>query len=85
MGDVLSEGVATTYKRFFVDLAKQYPHAWHIAVQAEMRLRHEWVVDEKRRQEDFFTSNPEVSRFNVARPWGSVLLASIKGIESIEY
>ena len=85
MCGAISEGVASAYKKFFVQLAKNYPKCWWLAAQVEWQLRHEWALAERRRQEAFYAANPTLSKFIPAKPWGSVLLAGIKGVEAIDY
>ena len=85
MTGVVSEGVATSYMKFFTRLARNYPQSWWLAQKAEAKLRSSWALAEKRRQEDFFETNPDLSKYDPTRPWGTVLLASIKGVDSIDY
>ena len=85
MGDVVEKGVAEAYRDYFAALAKIYPRAWWVACQAEWQLRFEWAVQERRRQAAFHAECPSLSKFNPEKPWNSVLLAAIQGVESLQY
>ena len=83
MGGFIDRGVADAYKAFFKKLAMNYPSVWWMAYQADWQLRHEWALDERRRQKAFHQENPALSCYDVLRPWNSVLKAAVRGVESM--
>jgi len=49
---------------------------WHLTLQADWRCRTEFWVEEKRRQEAFYTMSPQMSSFNPLMPWSSIIKSS---------
>ena len=85
MARIIEKGVADAYKAHFTRLANLYPQAWWIAYRAEWQLRHEWAVAEHHRQKAFYHEQPELSKYYPDMPWNTVLLAAIRGVESMQY
>ena len=85
MARIIEKGVADAKKAHFTRLANLYPQAWWIAYRAEWQLRHEWAVAEHRRQKAFYHEQPELSKDDPDMPWNTVLLAAIRGVESMQY
>ena len=85
MGGAMSEGVATAYRKHVTRVASNFPQHWHIVANADWKLRHEWALTELRRQEDFYASNPMLSKFNPKQPWSAILLSAVKGLECMEF
>lgn len=61
------------YEQLFAERCKRYPGAWHLCAQADIRCRSECWVDEKRVQEQFHTQFPQLSAFDPAMPWNTVI------------
>jgi hypothetical protein len=61
------------FESMFVERCRRYATAWHLCAQADIRARSELVIEERRRQESFHAAHPNMSVFDVAMPWKSVL------------
>lgn len=61
------------YEQLFTERCKRYPGAWHLCAQADIRCRSECWVDEKRVQEQFHTQFPQLSAYDPAMPWNTVI------------
>ena len=85
MAHGVEKGVADAYRDHFKHLAVQYPRAWWISCMAEWELRHEWSLQELRRQRAFHAEYPQLSKYNPDKPWNSVLLAAVQGVEAMQY
>eukprot|EP00439_Symbiodinium_sp_Y106_P086036 s100_g30.t3 len=76
MLNIAAAAVLDRYASEFKQRVAEYPEAWHLAAQADMRCRTEFWPQERRRQESFFKTHPELSSFNPRQPWNSVIKAS---------
>ena len=85
MGGIVERGVADAYAVHFKEMAENYPAAWWICCLAEWEFRFEFATEELARQKEFHTMNPGWSRFDPSKPWNTVLMAGIKGIEAMQY
>jgi hypothetical protein len=79
-------GLATSstldrYSLEFRERVREYPNCWHIAAQADIRCRSEWWTLELRKQEAFHAAQPQLSAFNPAQPWNSIIKASSTNTE----
>ena len=81
MLSVALAGVLDRYEALFVDRCERYPNAWHICAQADIRCRSEMWVTERWAQEEFHSSHPNLSAFNPAMPWNSVIKSSATDTE----
>ncbi len=73
MTQAITPAALMRYAARFEERCERYHEAWHLCVQADTRCRSEFLVAERRRQEDFHSRHPTVSGFNTAMPWDSVL------------
>eukprot|EP00972_Heterocapsa_arctica_P084337 12423720-Heterocapsa_arctica.AAC.1 len=64
------------YMAEFRERCYRYPTAWHICYRADVLCRTEWWTQEKRRQQSFHATNPQVSAYDVTMPWNSVIKAA---------
>jgi hypothetical protein len=85
MGGIVERGVADAYAAHFKEMAENYPAAWWICCLAEWEFRFEFATEELARQKEFHAANPGLSRFDPSKPWNTVLMAGIKGIEAMQY
>ena len=87
MGDVVDRAVAEGYEGFFTSMVKNYPgpDAWAVCAQAEWTFRFEFAADEVQRQQEFHDTNPDASLYEPGRPWNSVLLAGVRGIDALQF
>eukprot|EP00971_Amphidinium_carterae_P052325 1029995-Amphidinium_carterae.1 len=60
----------------FVERARKHPTAWALCCKAEARCRTEFWPVEKRRQEAFHKTSPQVSAYVASMPWDSVIKAA---------
>ena len=84
-GGYVDKGVADMYMECFVNLAKSYPRAWWICCTAELELRYEWAVTEKRRQREFHSTCPMFTKYDPSLPWNSILLSAFQGVGSVQF
>ncbi len=73
MTQAITPAALMRYAARFEERCERYHEAWHLCVQADTRCRSEFMVAERRRQEEFHSRHPSVSGFNTAMPWDSVL------------
>ena len=85
MGGIVERGVADAYAAHFKEMAENYPAAWWICCLAELEFRFEFATEELARLKEFHTLDPGLSRFDPSKPWDTVLMAGIKGIEAMQY
>eukprot|EP00972_Heterocapsa_arctica_P083660 12328508-Heterocapsa_arctica.AAC.1 len=64
-------------------MASNYPNAWWVCCMAEWEFRYEFAAEEMARQREFCSQSPALSRFDPTRPWNSVLLAGVKGVDAM--
>ena len=76
MLEVVSAATLDKYASEFRTRVAQHPDVWFLAAQADIRCRTEFWVQERRRQEEFHMTHPNLSAFNPAMPWTSVIRAS---------
>ncbi len=73
MTQAITPAALMRYAARFEERCERYHEAWHLCVQADIRCRSEFLVAERRRQEEFHARHPTVSGYNVSMPWDSVL------------
>ena len=76
----VDRGVADGYAQHFLAMTQTCSQAWWVCHQAEWEYRTEWCIEERRRQEAFFERSPDMSSYDPARPWNSVLLAGFSSL-----
>ena len=81
MLSVASPSVLDRYAAEFRSRVHEYPDCWHLAAQADIRCRSEFWLQEKRRQEEFHAAHANMSSFNTAQPWNSVIKAAANSTE----
>ena len=69
------------YADEFKRRVRRYPWCWHLALQADLRCRTEFWLDERRRQEAFHASSPTLSTFSPQMPWDAVIRVSSTHLE----
>ncbi|CAK0859451.1 unnamed protein product, partial [Prorocentrum cordatum] len=87
MGDVMDRAVAEGYRGFFARMVRNYPgaEAWAVCADAEWTFRFEFAADELERQRQFHGTSPGISLYEPARPWNSVLVARVRGIDAVRF
>ena len=85
MAKVGKRGCADRYRDNFKELCKAWPRSWWICMQAEWEYRHEFAVEEVRRQAEFHEQVPNLSGYNPEMKWNSVLLAADSGKEAEKF
>jgi hypothetical protein len=73
MLDVATGHTLDRYAAKIRELASEYPRAWHLLLQADLIMRSEEWVLEKRKQERAFGVAPQLSSYNAKMPWESVI------------
>lgn len=81
----MERGIADAYAEHFKMMASNYPNAWWVCCMAEWEFRYEFAVEERARQREFHSLSPTLSRYDPERPWNSVLLAGIKGVDAMQF
>ena len=81
MLNIASLGTLQAYAAHFVERAKRFGELWHVCYEAEARCRSEYLVTEKRRQQAFHVAHPQISAFQVDRPWNSVFAEAGTNLE----
>lgn len=76
MLEMATSAVLDRYAAEFKQRIQQHPGVWHLAAQADIRCRSEFWGQERRRQEAFRASHPQMSAYNPKQPWNSVIKAS---------
>ena len=76
MLNIAAAAVIDRYASEFRQRVAEYPNAWHLAAQADIRCRTEFWPQERRRQKAFHQVHQELSSFNPRQPWNSVIKAS---------
>ncbi len=64
------------YRERFAQRCRDYPEDWGLAASADIRCRLEWMPQEKRRQEAFYASCPQLAGHNPQMPWDLVFRAA---------
>ena len=72
MCDAMSPSTLALYENNFEERCERYHKTWHLCVKADTICRSEWLVGERRRQENFHTRHPTVSGHHELKPWDSV-------------
>ena len=73
MLDVATGHTLDRYAAKVRELAVEYPMAWHLLLQADLIMRSEEWVLEKRKQERAYGIAPQLSSYNAQMPWESVI------------
>ncbi len=64
------------YKERFIQRCRDFPEEWGLAAAADIRCRLEWMPQERRRQEAFYASRPQLAGHNPRMPWDLVFRAA---------
>ncbi|CAK0911850.1 unnamed protein product [Prorocentrum cordatum] len=65
-----------TYAAKFRERVTMFPNSWALAAQADQRCRLEWMVEERRNQEQFAADHPAFSKLDTSMPWNTVFKAA---------
>ena len=81
MLNIALPGVLDRYEALFVERCQRYPGSWHLSAQADIRCRSEFMILEKRLQEEFHVTHAAMSSYNPGMPWNSVLKSAASDTE----
>ncbi|CAK0875944.1 unnamed protein product [Prorocentrum cordatum] len=65
-----------TYAAKFRERVTMFPNSWALAAQADQRRRLEWMVEERRNQEQIAADHPAFSKLDTSMPWNTVFKAA---------
>ena len=81
MLNIATPATLSRYAKRFEERANRYPRAWHLCVLAESRCRLEFSPSERRRQQRFQAEHPQMTAYDPARPWESVMREAATSVE----
>ena len=78
---IAKPAVLARYAQKFEERCSRYTRAWHLCVKADDRCRAEFWQSERRRQDRFHGSHPDLSAIDPLMPWNHVIKESAENLE----